>query len=106
MLEAGIPILETVNSVLEDTKGSQKKILETLKADLMQGKHLYYSFAHYPKVFDAVTINLLKASEEAGTLETTLKDLRDHIQKEMEFIDKIKFAMIYPLVILTVFAGV
>ncbi len=106
MLGAGIPILETVNSVLEDTKGSQRKVLETLKADLMQGKHLYASFAYYPRIFDTVTINLLRAAEEAGTLEATLQDLRDHIQKEMEFMDKIKFAMIYPLVIMVVFAGV
>ena len=37
LLAAGIPILESVNSILEDTKGSQKKVLEQLKADLMQG---------------------------------------------------------------------
>ena len=105
MLAAGIPILEAVESVLEDTKGNQKKILTALKADLMQGKHVSASFAAFPRVFDQVSINLIKASEEAGTLETTLKDLREHLQKETEFADKIKFAMIYPLLILVLFTG-
>lgn len=106
MLGAGIPLLEAINSSLEDTKGPTKKVLETLKADLMQGKSLYDSFGQFPHVFDKVTLSLIKAAEEAGTLETTLRDLREHIQKEMEFIDKIKFAMIYPTLILCLFAGV
>lgn len=106
MLSAGIPIMEAVDSALQDTKGHPKKILETLKLDLMQGKHVFESFSAFPNAFDSVTINLLRAAEEAGTLETTLIDLRDHIQKESEFIDKIKLAMVYPFVIGLVFAGV
>lgn len=106
MLTAGIPILETVDSLLEDSKGSRKKILETLREDIMQGKHLYASFSNFPLVFDKVTISILKASEEAGTLDVTLKDLREQIRKEIEFTDKIKYAMTYPSVIFVVFFGV
>lgn len=103
MLTAGIPILEAVDSVKEDTKGHTQQILQTLKTDLMQGKHLYESFSAFPNAFDSVTISLLKASEEAGTLETTLNDLRVNIEKEAEFIDKVKLAMIYPGLIGCVF---
>ena len=106
MLSAGIPILDAVNSILEDAKGNQKKILDTLKNDLMQGKQISASLQNFPKSFDKVTVSLIKASEEAGTLEVTLKDLQTHIQKDMEFADKIKFAMIYPALIMVVFAGV
>ena len=105
MLGAGIPLLEVVNSIMEDTKGSQLKILETLRNDLQQGKHIYSSFSQFPRVFDKVTINLIKASEEAGSLETVLKDLRQHIQADIEFTDKIKFALLYPSLILVVFGG-
>ena len=106
MLSAGISILETIDSLLEDAKGNQKKVLETLRADLAQGNQMYSSFSKFPKVFDKVTINIIKAAEEAGTLDTTLKDLKKHIQKEMEFTDKVKSAMTYPLVIMVVFLGV
>ena len=106
LLAAGIPILESVNSILEDTKGSQKKVLEQLKADLMQGTQVAGSLAKFPGVFDKVSLNLIKASEEAGTLETTLKDLRIFIQREAEFLDKVKLALVYPALILVVFLGV
>lgn len=106
MFSAGIPILETVDSLLEDAKGNQKIILETLRADLMQGLHVSQSFAKFPKVFDKVTVNIIRASEEAGTLDTTLKDLKDTIKKQMEFNDRVRSAFIYPVFILFVFAGV
>jgi type II secretory pathway component PulF len=106
MLSAGIPIIEAVDSILTDTKGSQKKILETLKQDLMDGKRVYVAFADFPGCFDPITVNLIKAAEEAGTLETTLRDLKDHIQRDMEFSDRVKSALIYPIVILFVFMAI
>ncbi len=106
MITAGIPILESIDSLLEDSKGNTKRVLETMREDLMQGQHLYSSFAKFPEIFDKVTVNVLRASEEAGTMDVTLKDLKVQIQKDMEFNDKVKSAMIYPVVILAVFAGV
>lgn len=106
MFSAGIPILETVDSLLEDAKGNQKIILETLRADLMQGLHVSESFAKFPKVFDKVTVNIIRASEEAGTLDTTLKDLKETIKKQMEFSDRVRSAFIYPVFIMFVFGGV
>jgi len=106
MLSAGIPILETVDALLEDTKGNQRRVLEELKQDLSQGQHVYFTFSKFPKVFDKVTINIVKASEEAGTLDVTLKDLRDNLRKEMKFNDKIKSAMTYPAFVIVVFIAV
>lgn len=106
MLSAGIPILETIDSLIQDAKGNQKKILMELKADLSQGQHVFYTFAKFPRVFDKVTVNIVKASEEAGTLDVTLKDLTQSIKRQMEFNDKIKAALIYPIFILIVFTGV
>ncbi|MDA1317269.1 MAG: type II secretion system F family protein [bacterium] len=106
MLTAGISILEAVDSLIEDSKGSQLKLLTVLRKDLTQGKHVYHALARFPHVFDHVTVNIVKASEEAGTLDVTLKDIKNHIQKEMEFTDKIRSAMIYPVLIFMVFVGV
>lgn len=106
MLTAGISILEIVDSLLEDSKGNQKKILDVLHADLEQGNHISTSFEKFPNVFDKITINLIKASEEAGTLDITLKDLKENIKKDTEFRDKIKGALTYPVLIIFVFIGV
>lgn len=106
MLAAGIPILESISSLLEGSKTGQKKILETLLADLKQGQPINQSIAKFPKTFDKVTVNLVKAAEEAGTLDTTLKDLAINIRKESEFADKVKSALMYPMFILGVFFAV
>lgn len=106
MLSAGIPILETVESLLDGSKGSVQKILEVLKDDLVQGKRIYASFEKFPRAFDKVTINILRASEEAGTLNVALKDLIITIKKDMEFNDKVRSAAIYPSFIMVVFVGV
>jgi type II secretory pathway component PulF len=103
MLSSGIPILETVQSLSEDAKGGQKKLLEAMKADLGQGQHMYVTFAKFPRIFDKVTVNILKASEESGTLDVALDDLKLSIRKDIEFNDKIRSALIYPVFIMIVF---
>lgn len=103
MLTAGIPILEAVESLLEDVKGGQKKVLEGLKKDLNQGKTISDSFKKFPGSFDPVTVNLIKASEEAGTLDETLKNLSQTIKRDIEFTDKVKAALTYPAAVFVVF---
>lgn len=106
MLSAGIPILEVIDSLLEDAKGNQKRFLDSLKSDLSQGNHVADAFAKFPKIFDKITVNLIRASEEAGTLDVTLTDLKSSIKKDAEFSDKIKGALTYPVLIFFVFIGV
>lgn len=106
MLSSGIPLYETVSSLLLDATGNQKKFLTVLREDLVSGNHVYVTLAKFPSTFDKVTVSVIKASEEAGTLETALKDLTDNIRKQMEFEGKIKGAMIYPIIISLVFFGV
>lgn len=106
MLKAGIPIADTIAALLEEAKGNQRKILLTLQEDITAGKQISESFDKYPLVFDKVTVSLVKAAEEAGTLEATLKDLEKSIQDEMEFEDKVKSAMFYPMVVMVIFVGV
>ena len=103
MLSAGITIIEAIDSLLDDAKGNQKRILTTLKDDLSQGKRIYASFSKFPYVFDSVTISIIKASEEAGTLDVTLKQIKNNIQKESEFMDGVMSALMYPFFIIVVF---
>lgn len=106
MINAGIPILETIDSLLDDAKGNTKKILESIRADLVQGESLYAALSKFPLVFDKVTVSVVKASEEAGTLDVVLKDLKNQIQKDIEFGDSVKSAITYPIVIFVLFLAV
>src|SRR5258708_37707934 len=104
MLSAGIPIIEAIDSLIGESKGGPKKLLEQLKNDLNQGKTVADSFAKSPKSFDPVSVSLIKASEEAGTLEKTLQDLKINIKKNMEFSEKVKTALLYPVIVMVVFS--
>lgn len=103
MLAAGLSILEIVESLSEDAKGNQRKLLEELRGDLVGGNHISFSFAKFPLVFDSVTVNLIKAAEETGTLDVTLRDVTLNIKRETEFKDKVKAALTYPIIIMIVF---
>ena len=106
MLGSSIPILETVNTLLDGAKGNLKFFLTILKDDLVAGNRVNTTFAKFPKSFDRVIVNLIRGAEESGTLETTLRDIKNNIQKESEFGDKIKSAMMYPVIIFSVLVGV
>lgn len=106
MLASGITIIESVDSILEDAKGNFRKFLTILKTDIQEGKRIYVSLSKFPNIFDKVTVNIIKAAEEAGTLDTTLKQVRINLQKDREFMDKVKSALMYPLFIFCVFIGV
>lgn len=106
MLGAGIPIIETVESLLDEAKGAKRIVLTQLQEDLTAGHHVSRTLSQFPKIFDKVTVNLTKAAEESGTLETTLQDIEKNLRKQMELGDKVKSAMMYPMLVMVVFAGV
>ncbi|MBI5127789.1 type II secretion system F family protein [Candidatus Roizmanbacteria bacterium] len=106
MLGAGITIIETIDSLLEDAKGNMKKVLTALKEDLSQGKRIHVSFSKFPNVFDKVTVSIIKAAEEAGTLDTTLKQIKENLQKEAEFLNSVRSALMYPFFIVITFLAV
>lgn len=106
MLTAGIPILEAVSSLVEEAKKNQKVILVQLREDLNQGKSIADSLSKFPNAFDPVTINIIKAAEQSGTLETSLKDLTENIKKDIDLSSKIKGALTYPIFVIIVFIAV
>lgn len=103
MLSAGIPLLETVDALLEGTKGKLKTVLTTLKNDLEAGKTIAESFAKFPDSFDSIAVNLIHGGEQAGNLEQILKDLGETIRREIEFSSRIKGALAYPIFVMLIF---
>lgn len=103
MLSAGISLTGTIETLMEEAKGTLLVVLKSVLADLTAGKSLSTAFEAFPLVFEPVTVNLLRASEEAGTLEQTLKDLEKTLRKDIAFNDKVKAAMFYPMMVVIVF---
>ncbi len=106
MVNAGLTIAEAVNSMLEDSTGNVRLVLKGIQDDVNQGKPLNAALAKYPRIFDSVTVAIIKASEESGTIDIVLKDVKETVKKDIEFSDKIRSALTYPAVIVVVFLGV
>jgi type II secretory pathway component PulF len=106
MLKAGIPAVEALQALINDAKGNSRKVLQTIQDDLNQGTRISDSLRKMPSTFDAITVNLISTGEEAGTLETSLRDIANGIKKDNDLLEKVKSALIYPLMVMGVFGGV
>lgn len=106
MLGSGIPILEALTSLEEESKGNLKKLYSNIYKDISQGTPLSDSVSKFERGFDPVTINLIKAAEQSGNLDSALNDLAEHIKKDMEFLSKVKSALAYPMLVVGLFTFV
>ncbi len=106
MLSSGIPILEAVETLLSESKGAMREVLLLLRKSLEQGHTVSDAMSKAPKAFDPVTINLVRAAEEAGTLEDSLHDLSQTIKKDIVFTSRLRGSMLYPLFVMVIFVGV
>jgi type IV pilus assembly protein PilC len=79
-----------------------KEIIEDIRKSLEGGVTLSKCFEKYPKIFDNIYINLIKAGEASGKLDVFLLKLVDSLEKREKVKKKIKGALMYPMVMFTV----
>ena len=103
MLRAGLPVLNTLNMLDEQTKApNMKKIIVTIRKDLEAGNALSKCFSNHPKIFDTVVVNLIKAGEASGKLDTFLQRIVISLEKKEKIKSQIKSALFYPGALLSV----
>ena len=107
MLRAGLPVLNTLEMLINQTASKgMKVIVESIKKDLESGNALSKCFEKHPKVFDTVVVNLIKAGEASGKLDTFLQKIVTNLEKKEKIKSQIKSAFFYPGVLFTVAIGV
>ena len=107
MLRAGLPVLNTLEMLINQTSSKgMKTIVESIKKDLESGNALSKCFEKHPKVFDTVVVNLIKAGEASGKLDTFLQKIVLNLEKKEKIKSQIKSAFFYPGVLFTVAIGV
>ena len=103
MISSGLTISRAVgNLALQSEHKGFKKILDDIFNEMQNGKTLSEGFAKYPGVFDDLFINMVRVGEVAGNLEEVLKIVSVQLEKEADLKGKVKGAMIYPIVVLSV----
>lgn len=107
MIDAGLPLVQCLEIL-----GSQqanvhfKKVITTVKSDVESGSTLADSLGKHNKVFDDLYVNLVAAGEVGGILDTILNRLATYMEKAAKLVGKVKSALVYPSVVLTVALGV
>ncbi len=103
MVKAGLPILSTLSNLRDQTEHpTMKEIIEDIRKSLEGGVTLSKCFSKYPKVFDNIYVNLIKAGEASGKLDLFLLKLVDSLEKKEAIKKKIKGALMYPAVMFIV----
>src|ERR1700756_3944655 len=107
MIDAGLPLVQC----LEILAGQQENktfesVLTTTRASVEGGTTLSAAMRQHEKFFDALYVNLVEAGEAGGILDTILQRLATYIEKNVKLKRAVKSALVYPVAVVTVAAGV
>ena len=103
MVSAGVPLTRSMAALQANADNPyMREVLASISKDIESGLPLGDSFAKYPNVFSEVYVNMVRAGEEGGILDEILKRLALQVEQDASIRKKIKSAMMYPIVILTI----
>ena len=103
MVNAGLPILECLTLLHDQTKHAKMKIvIKEIKTLIESGESLAQAMRANDDVFDDATCSVIEAGEKSGKLNEILKELVDQYEQLNSLSKKMKAAMTYPVVVITV----
>lgn len=103
MVASGLTVSRALNNLAVQTENKVfKKILLDIYEEVQSGKSLSEGLAKYANIFGELFVNMVRVGETAGNLDEVLKIVAVQLEKEHDLTSKVKGAMIYPGVILTV----
>ncbi|MBP9893035.1 MAG: type II secretion system F family protein [Planctomycetes bacterium] len=103
LIDAGLPVVRSLKVLAKQQKaGGFKTVLEDVAESVEQGSSLSEAFAMHPKAFDRLYVNMIKAGEAGGILDTILQRLADFMEKAARLKKKVIGAMIYPIIVMSV----
>jgi type IV pilus assembly protein PilC len=107
MIDAGLPLVQCLEILASQQENKTfQKVLAGTRASVEGGATLSAAMRQYPKVFDALYVNMVEAGETGGILDTILQRLSSYIEKNVKLQRAVKSAMVYPVGVLTVAGGV
>ncbi len=103
MVSAGVPITRSLSTMQSQAESKHfKEVINGVIKDVEGGISMGDSLAKYPGVFSDIYVNMVKAGETGGILDEILKRLATQLEQDASMRKKIKSAMMYPIVILSI----
>jgi type IV pilus assembly protein PilC len=99
MLDSGVPLSDALDAIAEQAEhGTFKTVIMEVGATVKTGEYFSKALAGYPRIFNAMFISMVKASEASGRMAQMLKVLSGYLNFEMETRKRIKGALTYPFI--------
>lgn len=103
MMNAGLPVTRALSVMGKQSKSKPfKKLLSDLETDVSHGKTLSESLGKQPKVFSPLFVSMVKAGEESGNVSGSLAIVSNQMEKSYLLGKKVRGALVYPAVIISV----
>ncbi len=103
MIDAGLPIIQCMDILQSQQENpTLKKMLKELKDQVESGSTLADALKRFPNHFDNLFVNMIAAGEAGGILDVILKRLAAYMEKAASLKRKVKGAMVYPGITITV----
>src|ERR1700720_4218230 len=107
MIDAGLPLVQCLEILAGQQENKMfQKVLTGTRSAVESGATLSAAMRQFPKVFDPLYVNMVEAGETGGILDTILQRLSQYIEKNVKLQRAVKSALVYPVGVLTVAAGV
>lgn len=102
MVSSGLVLSEGIDILQEQqTNKTLKKALSEISQDIKGGLALGQALGKHPDIFPPLYVNLVKSGEQSGKLDQVLLSMADNLEKDREFRSRIKGALIYPTIVIT-----
>ena len=103
MIDAGIPLLQCLQTLSDQAdEGKLQQTLNALVDDVTHGKSFSEALAVYPKVFDNLFVNMVRAGEAGGFLSDVLEKLAGYLESSVALKRKVKSALMYPTIVMSI----
>lgn len=103
LLQAGLPLLRALEVMVRQEPNPRfREVQQQIADQVKSGNSFSDGLAQHPKVFDRLYVNMIRAGEAGGVLDTVLGRLAGFMEKAERTKKKVKSAMIYPAVVITV----
>jgi type II secretory pathway component PulF len=107
LLGAGLSLSRALKLLCRETSNPAAKAAWTaVHDDVIGGESLAQAMSRFPRAFPQVTIAMIRAGETGGFLHLVLQQIAEFRQREKDLVGKVKAAMIYPIALACVAAGV
>ena len=100
LLQAGMPLDRSLQSLAALTENEKLKgVIANVLGQVQEGKSLSKALAEHASVFPPLYVNMVRAGEAGGVLDSVLERLADYLEKGEKARDEIRSAMAYPLIL-------